>query len=176
MPEATVVAKSKVVALSTAETLASSYAVIDTGSATSGVFDVRNNEDVTIEVVYTKGDETTCTMLVEGSLDDTVGAAYTGGVWFPAEPAADVSGSLTAGVFATPAGYRTRTFGTSGTYPVVVNACGFHRLRVKALATGGTLDDGKPGFVDFGAYTGGSTTTRYYDNFQVSTPAAEPAP
>lgn len=43
-----------------------------------------------------------------------------------------------------------------------------------ALATGGALASGKPGFADFTAYTGGSTTTRYYDNFQVSTPSPEP--
>lgn len=43
-----------------------------------------------------------------------------------------------------------------------------------ALATGGALDDGKPGIFDFANYTGGSATTRYYDNFQVSTPSPEP--
>jgi hypothetical protein len=42
-----------------------------------------------------------------------------------------------------------------------------------ALATGGTLDDGKPGFFDI--YTGtGSDRRRHYDDFQVTTPPAEP--
>lgn len=40
------------------------------------------------------------------------------------------------------------------------------------LATGGTLDDGKPGFID---YNGTATaSTRYYDNFYAATPPAEP--
>lgn len=40
------------------------------------------------------------------------------------------------------------------------------------LASGGTLDDGKPGIYDFNG--GSNSVTRYYDNFIVSTPAAEP--
>lgn len=126
------VAKSKAVVLSATQTLAAAYAVVNTSGVNSGVFDVRNNEQVTLEVVHVHGDETSMTVLIEGSLDDA------SSVWFPAEPAADVSGSLTAGVFATPAGYRTRTYATSGTYPVCVDVCGLHRIRVKALATGGT--------------------------------------
>lgn len=39
------------------------------------------------------------------------------------------------------------------------------------LATGGALDDGKPGFFDFN--TGTTAVTRYYDNFVAATPAAE---
>lgn len=132
------VSKSKVVTLSTAEVLAASLAVLDTGSATGGAFDCRNNQSVTLEVVYAKGDETSATLIVEGSLDDTVAGAYTGGVWVPAEAAADVSGSLAAGVFTTPMGYRKRTLDTSGTYPIHVDVGAFHRLRVRALATGGT--------------------------------------
>jgi hypothetical protein len=42
-----------------------------------------------------------------------------------------------------------------------------------ALATGGALATGKPGLRETTSYTGGSTTTRYYDSFQVATPAAE---
>lgn len=40
------------------------------------------------------------------------------------------------------------------------------------LASGGTLDDGKPGLIDL--KTGSAAATRYYDEFQVATPAAEP--
>lgn len=47
---------------------------------------------------------------------------------------------------------------------------GYH----SSLATGGTLDDGKPGIVDYASWTGGSVTARFYDNFQVSTPNPEP--
>jgi hypothetical protein len=40
------------------------------------------------------------------------------------------------------------------------------------LATGGTLATGKPGLYD--SSTSANAVTRYYDNFQVATPAAEP--
>lgn len=118
--------------------LTASLAVLDTGSATGGAFDCRNNDSITLEIVYTKGDETSATIVVEGSLDDTVSGAYTGGTWVPAEGAADVSGSLSGGIFTTPMGYRKRTMDTSGTYPVHVSVGALHRLRVRALATGGT--------------------------------------
>lgn len=42
-----------------------------------------------------------------------------------------------------------------------------------ALATGGALATGKPGFVDYSTETA-PTITRYFDNFYVATPAAEP--
>jgi hypothetical protein len=42
-----------------------------------------------------------------------------------------------------------------------------------ALATGGALDDGKPGIYDRST-SSGTTVTRYFDNFSVLTGAAEP--
>lgn len=41
-----------------------------------------------------------------------------------------------------------------------------------ALASGGALDDGKPGFFD--RVAGADVITRHYDNFAIGTPAAEP--
>lgn len=41
-----------------------------------------------------------------------------------------------------------------------------------ALATGGTLATGKPGFIDLNATA--TASTRYYDNFYAATPATEP--
>jgi len=41
-----------------------------------------------------------------------------------------------------------------------------------ALATGGALATGKPGFADY--HPAATALTRYYDSFSVSTPAAEP--
>lgn len=46
------------------------------------------------------------------------------------------------------------------------------QVQHSSLATGGTLATGKPGFLDQLILTG--TGTRYYDNFYVATPAAEP--
>jgi hypothetical protein len=44
-----------------------------------------------------------------------------------------------------------------------------------ALATGGALDDGKPGLLDRAINTSAVTAaTRYYDDFQVATPKPEP--
>jgi len=128
------VSKSKAVVLSTAQTLTTSLAVI----GSPGTFDVRNNESITIELTYAKGTDTSCTLVVEGCLDPTAGSP----VWLPAEPAADVSGSLSGGVFTTPQGYRRRSFDTSGTYPVHVDCGAFHRLRIRALATAGGTPDG----------------------------------
>jgi len=128
------ISKTKAVALGTAQTLTAALAVI----GSPGTFDVRNNESVTLELTYNKGTDTSCTLVVEGCLDPTA----TSPVWLPAEPAADVSGSLSGGVFTTPQGYRKRSFDTSGTYPVHVDCGAFHRLRVKALATAGGTPDG----------------------------------
>ena len=128
------VSKSKAVVLSTAQTLTTSLAVI----GSPGTFDVRNNESITFEFTYAKNSDTGCVFVVEGSIDPTAGSP----VWLPAEPAADVSGSLSGGVFTTPQGYRKRSFDTSGTYPVHVDCGAFHRLRVKALATAGGTPDG----------------------------------
>lgn len=124
------ISKSKPVVLSTAQALTASLAVI----GSPGTFDVRNNEDVTFEFTYDKGTDTSCTVVIEGCLDPTA----TSPTWLPAEPAADVSGSLSGGVFTTPMGYRKRTFDTSGTYAVHVEVGAFHRLRVRALATAAT--------------------------------------
>lgn len=128
------VSKSKAVVLSTAQTLTTSLAVI----GSPGTFDVRNNESITVELTYAKGTDTSCTLVVEGCLDPTAGSP----VWLPAEPAADVSGSLSGGVFTTPQGYRKRSLDTSGTYPVHVDCGAFHRLRIRALATAGGTPDG----------------------------------
>jgi hypothetical protein len=128
------ISKTKAVALGTAQTLTAALAVI----GSPGTFDVRNNGSVTLELTYNKGTDTSCTLVVEGCLDPTA----TSPVWLPAEPAADVSGSLSGGVFTTPQGYRRRSFDTSGTYPVHVDCGAFHRLRVKALATAGGTPDG----------------------------------
>jgi hypothetical protein len=46
------------------------------------------------------------------------------------------------------------------------------RLSHASLVTGGTLDDGKPGFYDYNSVA--SAKTRYFDNFYVATPPAEP--
>lgn len=128
------VSKSKAVVLSAAQTLTASLVVI----GSPGTFDVRNNESITLEVTYAKGTDTSCTLVVEGSIDPSAGSP----VWLPAEPAADVSGSLSGGVFTTPQGYRKRSFDTSGTYPVHVDCGAFHRLRIRALATAGGTPDG----------------------------------
>lgn len=132
------ISKSKAVTLSAAQVLTGSLATLATAPGV-GVFDVRNNEDVTFQLTYAKNSDTSCTVVIEGTLDDASAASP---VWLPAEPAADVGGSLSAGVFATPQGYRKRTFDTSGTYPVHVEAGAFHRLRVRALATAGGTPDG----------------------------------
>jgi hypothetical protein len=50
-----------------------------------------------------------------------------------------------------------------------IQSCGFSDA---VLATGGTLDDGKPGIVD--SNTSSDAITRHYDNFYAATPAAEP--
>jgi hypothetical protein len=128
------ISKTKAVALSTAQTLTASLAVI----GSPGTFDVRNNERITLELTYAKGTDTSCTLVVEGCLDP----AATSPVWLPAEAAADVSGSLTAGVFTTPMGYRRRSLDTSGTYAIHLDVGAFHRVRVKALATAGGTPDG----------------------------------
>jgi hypothetical protein len=44
--------------------------------------------------------------------------------------------------------------------------------QTSSLATGGALDDGKPGLYDI--HTSTATPDRYYDDFSVATPSAEP--
>ena len=46
------------------------------------------------------------------------------------------------------------------------------RIQHSSLATGGVLASGKPGFYDYNSTA--SAVTRYYDNFYLSTPQAEP--
>jgi len=99
-----------------------------------GTFDVRNNEDVTFEFTYAKNGDTSCTIVIEGCLDPKADSP----TWLPAEPAADVSGSLSGGMFTTPPGYRKRTLDTSRTDAVHVECGAFHALRVKAIATAAT--------------------------------------
>lgn len=135
------ISKSKPVTLATAQLLTDAYALLANEGAT-GVFDVRNNEEVTIEVTYEKNSDTGAKLRVEGTMDKREASER---VWVPAEPAADLSASLTAGVFETPIGHRVRTLDTSGTLAFTVAVAGFHAVRIMVIGTAGGTPDGTIG-------------------------------
>jgi hypothetical protein len=74
-------------------------------------------------------------------------------------------------------GYRAIAFASGGGIATFLNSGGAELASVRfvdsAVATGGTLASGKPGFADYSS-AGGTAVARYYDSFYAATPATEP--
>ena len=127
--------KSKAVTLATAQTLTGSDAVVGDTSA-NGVFDVRNNREVSIFLDWAKASATALEILVEAS------PVSTGDDWYPHPIASDASASFSAGVVTQASGTLRYSITATGRHHLPVRLFGAHRIRVKAKETGtpgGTL-------------------------------------
>jgi len=130
-----VYSKSKAVTLATAQTLTGSDAVVGDTSA-NGVFDVRNNREVSIFLDWAKASATALEILVEAS------PVSTGDDWYPLVLGADAGASFSAGAVTQTSGTLRHSITVTGKHHLPARVFGAHRLRVKAKETGtpgGTL-------------------------------------
>lgn len=129
--------KTKVVTLAAAQTLTDTDAVMgDPAAANPGVFDVRNNRELSLLVDWTKGTATALELLVESSPVDS------GDDWYPHPLASDAGATFSSGVATQAVGTLRYSITATGRHHLPVRIFGAHRIRVKAKETGtvgGTL-------------------------------------
>lgn len=88
------------------------------------VFSIDRKNEVGIEVIYTKGDETNASVKVEVSNDG-------GTTWIQQDAQAVSSGTVTESL-------AVHVFAATGNYALVINPVRSQLMRVSTLATGGT--------------------------------------
>lgn len=129
--------KTKAVTLAAAQTLTGTDAVMgDPAAANPGVFDVRNNREVSFYLEWAKASATALEVLVESSPVDS------GDDWYPHPLASDAGASFSSGVATQTIGTLRYSITATGRHHLPVRLFGAHRIRVKAKETGtvgGTL-------------------------------------
>ena len=88
------------------------------------VFSIDRKNNVGIEVVYTKGDETNASLKIEVSNDG-------GTTWIQQDAQSTSSGTVTESL-------AVHVFAATGNYSLVVNPVRAQLMRLSVLATGGT--------------------------------------
>ena len=99
-------------------------ATLTAGYVAGTVFSIDLKNQVGIEVIYTKGDESSSSVKVEVSND--------AGVTWTQQDAQSVSGGTVSEALA------VHQFTATGNYALVINPVGAALMRVSVLATGGT--------------------------------------
>jgi hypothetical protein len=124
--------KTKPVVLATAQALTGSDAVV----GDPGVFDVRNNREVSLYLDWTKASATALELLVESS------PVASGDEWYPHPLATDAGAAFASGVVTQAAGTQRFSVEATGKHHLPLRVYGAHRVRFKARETGtadGTL-------------------------------------
>lgn len=129
--------KTKAVVLAAAQTLTDTDAVMGDPAATNpGVFDVRNNREVSFYLDWSKGSATALEVLAESSPVDS------GDDWYPHPIATDAGAAFASGVVTQTAGTQRFRVEATGRHHLPLRVYGAHRMRLKARETGtadGTL-------------------------------------
>jgi hypothetical protein len=132
-----VYSKTKAVTLATAQALTGSDAVVKDADPATGVFDVRNNRELSLYLDWTKGGSATALeILLESSPVDS------GDEWYPHPIASDASATFSSGVVTQTSGTLRYSFTATGKHHLPVRLFGARRFRAKAKETGaasGTL-------------------------------------
>ena len=96
-----------------------------TGAYVAGtVFSIDRKNNVGIEIIYTKGDETNASVKVEVSNDG-------GTTWIQQDAQAVSGGTVTESL-------AVHVFAATGNYALVINPVRAQLMRISTLATGGT--------------------------------------
>ena len=111
-------------AIEAPEIILRAVATLTSAYVASTVFSIDRKNNVGIEVVYTKGDETSASVKVEVSNDSGV-------TWIQQDAQSTSGGTVSESL-------AVHQFTATGNYALVINPVRAQLMRVSALATGGT--------------------------------------